>query len=85
MPITLTQLGSFLAVVRSGSITAAAEQLAVTQPSVSAALSALVVAMTVPASAASRAWAAAIAGIVVVRHRSNLLRWWSARREGGPR
>lgn len=41
MAITLTQLSSFLAVVRSGSITAAAERLAVTQPSVSAALAAL--------------------------------------------
>jgi DNA-binding transcriptional LysR family regulator len=41
LPITLIQIGSFLAVVRSGSITAAAEQLGVTQPSVSSALSAL--------------------------------------------
>jgi len=39
--ITLTQLTSFLAVVRGGSITAAAEALVVTQPSVSAALAAL--------------------------------------------
>jgi len=39
--ITLTQLANFLAVVRTGSVTAAAEQLKVTQPSVSAALSAL--------------------------------------------
>jgi len=39
--ITLAQLGSFLAVVRSGSITAAADELVVTQPSVSAAVSAL--------------------------------------------
>lgn len=41
MAITLTQLTSFLAVVRSGSITAAADELIVTQPSVSAALTAL--------------------------------------------
>src|ERR687893_645283 len=41
VPITLTQLASFLAVVRTGSVTAAAEELVVTQPSVSAALSAL--------------------------------------------
>lgn len=41
MAITLTQLTSFLAVVRGGSITAAAEALVVTQPSVSAALAAL--------------------------------------------
>lgn len=41
MSITLTQLRSFLAVVRNGSVTGAAEELVVTQPSVSAALSAL--------------------------------------------
>lgn len=41
MAITLTQLTSFLAVVRGGSITAAADALIVTQPSVSAALAAL--------------------------------------------
>lgn len=41
MAITLTQLSSFLAVVRGGSITAAADALVVTQPSVSAALAAL--------------------------------------------
>jgi LysR family transcriptional regulator, low CO2-responsive transcriptional regulator len=39
--ITLTQLRSFLAVVRTGSVTAAADELVVTQPSVSAAVSAL--------------------------------------------
>lgn len=41
MAITISQLRTFLAVVRSGSVTAAAEDLVVTQPSVSAALSAL--------------------------------------------
>jgi DNA-binding transcriptional LysR family regulator len=41
MAITLTQLRSFLAVLRTGSVTAAADALVVTQPSVSAALSAL--------------------------------------------
>lgn len=41
MAITLAQLGHFLAVVRTGSVTAAAAELVVTQPSVSAALSAL--------------------------------------------
>jgi DNA-binding transcriptional LysR family regulator len=41
MAITLTQLRSFLAVLESGSVTAAAEDLYVTQPSVSAAVSAL--------------------------------------------
>jgi DNA-binding transcriptional LysR family regulator len=39
--ITLTQLRSFLAVIRSGSVTAAADELIVTQPSVSAAITAL--------------------------------------------
>lgn len=41
MAITLTQLTAFLTVVRTGSVTAAAEELVVTQPSVSAAISAL--------------------------------------------
>ena len=41
MSITLTQLRSFLAVVRTGSVTAAADELVVTQPSVSAAVTAL--------------------------------------------
>jgi DNA-binding transcriptional LysR family regulator len=41
MAVTLTQLIAFLTVVRRGSVTAAAEELVVTQPSVSAALSAL--------------------------------------------
>ena len=41
MAITLTQLTAFLAVVRAGSVTGAAEELVVTQPSVSAAISAL--------------------------------------------
>jgi DNA-binding transcriptional LysR family regulator len=41
MAVTLTQLTAFLAVVRRGSVTAAAEELVVTQPSVSAAVSAL--------------------------------------------
>ena len=39
--ITVTQLTNFLAVIRGGSVTAAAEQLVVTQPSVSAAVAAL--------------------------------------------
>jgi DNA-binding transcriptional LysR family regulator len=41
MAITVTQLTTFLAVVRGGSITAAADELVVTQPSVSSALAAL--------------------------------------------
>ena len=41
MAITVTQLTAFLAVVRSGSVTAAAEELVVTQPSVSAAVASL--------------------------------------------
>ena len=41
MPVTLNQLASFLAVAREGSVSAAAEKLFVTQPSISAAVSAL--------------------------------------------
>jgi LysR family transcriptional regulator, low CO2-responsive transcriptional regulator len=41
MAITRTQLTAFLAVVRGGSVTAAADELVVTQPSVSAAVAAL--------------------------------------------
>ncbi len=41
MAITLTQLRAFLAVVRTGSVRAASDELVVTQPSVSAALSSL--------------------------------------------
>jgi DNA-binding transcriptional LysR family regulator len=41
MAVTHTQLTAFLAVVRHGSVTAAAQELYVTQPSVSAAVSAL--------------------------------------------
>jgi DNA-binding transcriptional LysR family regulator len=41
MAVTLTQLSAFLSVVRRGSVTAAAEELVVTQPSVSAAVAAL--------------------------------------------
>jgi DNA-binding transcriptional LysR family regulator len=41
MPVTLNQLTSFLAVAREGSVSAAAEKLYVTQPSISAAVSAL--------------------------------------------
>jgi DNA-binding transcriptional LysR family regulator len=41
MAITITQLTAFLAVVRGGSVTAAADELVVTQPSVSSALAAL--------------------------------------------
>jgi DNA-binding transcriptional LysR family regulator len=41
MAITLTQLSAFLAVVRGGSVTAAADELVVTQPSVSSAIAAL--------------------------------------------
>ena len=41
MAITVTQLMAFLAVMRGGSVTAAADELVVTQPSVSAAIAAL--------------------------------------------
>jgi LysR family transcriptional regulator, low CO2-responsive transcriptional regulator len=41
MAITITQLRAFIAVVEGGSVTAAADELVVTQPSVSSALAAL--------------------------------------------
>jgi LysR family transcriptional regulator, low CO2-responsive transcriptional regulator len=41
MPITLNQLASFLAVARAGSVSAAADELHVTQPSISASLASL--------------------------------------------
>ena len=41
LSITVTQLNTFLAVIRGGSVTAAADELVVTQPSVSSALAAL--------------------------------------------
>jgi DNA-binding transcriptional LysR family regulator len=41
MAITVTQLTAFLAVIRGGSVTAAADELVVTQPSVSSAIAAL--------------------------------------------
>jgi DNA-binding transcriptional LysR family regulator len=41
MAITVTQLSAFLAVVRGGSVTAAADELVVTQPSVSSAIASL--------------------------------------------
>ena len=41
MAVTLNQLSSFLAVAREGSVSAAAEKLYVTQPSISAAVSSL--------------------------------------------
>ncbi len=41
MAITITQLTSFLAVIKGGSVTAAADELVVTQPSISSALAAL--------------------------------------------
>src|SRR6201996_7854286 len=41
MAVTVTQLVAFLTVARRGSVTAAAKELVVTQPSVSAAINAL--------------------------------------------
>src|ERR1700683_976565 len=41
MAVIVTQLGAFLTVARRGSVTAAAKELVVTQPSVSAAINAL--------------------------------------------
>ena len=48
MSVTLTQLRTFLAVVRTGSVRAAADELFVTQPSVSAAVSALARELGIP-------------------------------------
>ncbi|HEX6023721.1 MAG TPA: LysR family transcriptional regulator [Solirubrobacter sp.] len=74
MAVTVTQLRSFLAVVRTGSVTAAAEELVVSQPSVSAAVSALARELGVPLtervgrnvrpSAAGKAFASYAADIV---------------------
>lgn len=77
MAITLTQLRSFLAVVNTGSVTAAAEELVVTQPSVSAAVSALSAEVgtalteregrsvrTTPAGRAFAAYAADVVGLL---------------------
>jgi glycerol-3-phosphate acyltransferase PlsY len=50
--------------------------------SVLAATSVAVAALVVRAPGADLAWAAAIAGVVVVRHRSNFLRWRRGRRRG---
>ena len=58
MAVTLTQLVAFLTVVRRGSVTAAAEELVVTQPSVSAAISALERELGVRAHRAGRPHAA---------------------------
>src|SRR5438309_9321080 len=41
MAITLTQLTAFLAAIRGGPVTAAADELVVTQPSISSAIAAL--------------------------------------------
>ena len=74
MAVTVTQLRSFLAVVRTGSVTAAAEELVVSQPSVSAAVSALTkelgvdlterVGRNVRPSPAGRAFAAYAADVI---------------------
>jgi DNA-binding transcriptional LysR family regulator len=74
MAVTVTQLRSFLAVVRTGSVTAAAEELVVSQPSVSAAVSALTrelgvelterVGRNVRPSAAGRAFASYAADVI---------------------
>jgi DNA-binding transcriptional LysR family regulator len=77
MPITLNQLSSFLAVAREGSVSAAAEKLYVTQPSISAAVAALSRELNVdltervgrgigltPAGAAFRPYAADVLGLI---------------------
>src|SRR3954453_3175707 len=77
MAVTVTQLATFLAVAREGSVSAAAEKLFVTQPSISAAVSALSkelgvelteragrgVALT-PAGEAFRPYAADVLGLI---------------------
>jgi DNA-binding transcriptional LysR family regulator len=77
MAVTVTQLATFLAVAREGSVSAAAEKLYVTQPSISAAVSALSkelgvelteragrgVALT-PAGLAFRPYAADVLGLI---------------------
>jgi LysR family transcriptional regulator, low CO2-responsive transcriptional regulator len=77
MAITLNQLASFLAVAREGSVSSAAEKLFVTQPSISAAVSALAkevgtqlierdgrgIALT-PAGEALRPFAADVLGLI---------------------
>jgi LysR family transcriptional regulator, low CO2-responsive transcriptional regulator len=74
MAVTVTQLRSFLALVRTGSVTAAADELVVSQPSVSAAVSALArelgvelterVGRNVRPTAAGKAFAAYAADVV---------------------
>jgi glycerol-3-phosphate acyltransferase PlsY len=48
--------------------------------SVAAASSVVVVALVARAPAADLCWAVAVAGVVVLRHRTNFVRWWRARR-----
>src|SRR6476660_7677741 len=67
MAVTLNQLASFLAVAREGSVSAAAEKLFVTQPSISAAVSALSRERGVGLTAAGQAfrpYAADVLGLV---------------------
>src|SRR4029450_1800385 len=68
MAVTLTQLTAFLAVVRTGSVRAAAEELVVTQPSVSAAIAAL--AGEIGAGRTARPVRGAGRGGVLARHPS---------------
>ncbi len=48
--------------------------------SICAAIALPVLALVFEPSAADVAWAVAIGGVVIVRHRANVTRWWSARR-----
>jgi DNA-binding transcriptional LysR family regulator len=64
MAITLTQLRSFLAVFRTGSVTGAADELVVTQPSVSAAVSALSRELEVDLGEAFAPYAADVIGLL---------------------
>ena len=74
MAVTLTQLKAFLTVVRRGSVTAAAEELVVTQPSVSAAVSALERELGVPLTErAGRALRTTAAGAAYVPYAADVL------------
>ena len=53
--------------------------------SVTAALVVLVVAVVAGSPAADVLWAAAVAGVVVFRHRSNFVRWWRSTDRGATR
>jgi DNA-binding transcriptional LysR family regulator len=72
--VTVTQLSAFLAVVRHGSVTGAAEELVVTQPSVSAAVAALERELGVDLTArAGRSIRPTVAGETYARYAADIL------------